>query len=116
MRERRRLRRQDFEGPFSVLWRRCGQASARGQEGQEEGGGGHEVEHAVDAEACHEARTDERANHRAEPTNQNELAAYRHDPVGRHVIVRVSDADRVKGRHKAAEQGRGRQNDRQGVR
>src|SRR6516225_1688965 len=51
-----------------------------------------------------------------EPTDQNELAAYRYDPVGRHAVVCVGDADRVKGRHKAAEQRCGRQDHRQGVR
>jgi hypothetical protein len=91
VRERRRLRRQDLERPFPVLRRCRGQAPARGQEGQEEGGGGHKVEHAVDAEACHRARADERTSHRTEPTYQDELAAYHHDSVGWHASVKVHD-------------------------
>jgi hypothetical protein len=57
--------------------------------------GGHEVEHTVDAEARHEVRPDEWANHRAEPTHEDELAAHGYDSVGRHPVVRVGDADRV---------------------
>jgi hypothetical protein len=65
-----------------MLWRCRGQAPARGEDGEEESGGGHEVEHTVDAEARREVRPDEWANHRAEPTREDELAAPGYDSVG----------------------------------
>lgn len=95
MRERPSLRCQDLEGRFQVLrgWRH--QTPEDCHNSQQEYGGGHEVEHAVDFEVCHQACTDQWAEYRAEPAHKNELSAYRHDPIGRHAIVRVGDTDGV---------------------
>ena len=78
-----------------MLRRRRYQAPARGEDGEKESRGGHKVEQAVDTEAQHQVRADKRANHRAKPTHEDELAAHSNHPVGRHSVVRVGDADRV---------------------
>jgi hypothetical protein len=77
---------------------------------QDERGSGHEVKHAVDAEARHHARADQRTCDRAEPTDEDQPAAHRHDPIGRHAVVRIGDADRIQGRHETTEQYSDRQN------
>ena len=71
------------------------QTTEAGHERQQENRGGHKVEHAVNFKARHETRTDQRAQHRADTAHQNEPPANRHDPIGRHAIVGVGDADGV---------------------
>ena len=95
MREWPSLRCQDRETCFQVLLRLRRQTSKSCHQRQHECCGGHEVEHAVNFKARHQSRTDQRAEHRADPANQNEPSAYRHNPISRHAIVRVGDANGV---------------------
>jgi hypothetical protein len=95
VRERGRLRRQDLEGSPLTCRGRSSQATSYGDQGQEQGRGGHKVKKAVDAETSHHACANQRADDGAQPADQDEPSAYRNDSIGRHMIVRVGDTNRV---------------------
>jgi hypothetical protein len=69
VRERGRLRRQDLEGSPLTCRGRSSQATSYGDQGQEQGRGGHKVKKAVDAETSHHACANQRADDGAQPTN-----------------------------------------------
>src|SRR5215469_10285109 len=91
MAERPRLRCQDVERRFPLLggWRH--QTPEACYNRQQECDSSHEVQDTVDFKACHQTRTDQRAEYRTDPAHQNEPSAYRDDAIGWHAIVRVRD-------------------------
>jgi hypothetical protein len=65
---------------------------------------GHKVKQAVDAEMRHRACADQRVEAGPQPADRDELPAHSYNPIGPHMIVGVSDIDRVESRHEPAEQ------------
>src|SRR4029077_1157062 len=87
-----------------------GQASTRSDHSQDGRCDDNEVENAINTKRFLQAHTDERAQNRADTTQQDQLPAQGHDPIRWHDIMSMSDANRVKRGYKASEQSHYRQN------
>ena len=71
------------------------QPASYGDQGQDQSRGGHKVKKAINAEASHHACANQWADDGAQTTNKDEPSAYRNHSIGRHMIVRISDTNRI---------------------